>query len=64
MIYPPLSPGAETLAAQRPLSGTPSSYSVDWFRYAVYSDPLWNPAAFSIADAATAETKNPRNAAT
>ncbi|KAK7181504.1 hypothetical protein DPSP01_008903 [Paraphaeosphaeria sporulosa] len=64
MIYPPLSPGAETLATQRLLSGTPFSYSVDWFRYAVYSDPSWDPAAFTIADAAAAETKNPGNSVT
>ena len=64
MVYPPLSPGAEVLATQRLLSGTPFAYSVDWFRYAVYSDPTWDPFWFNISDAQNAQNKNPGNAAT
>ncbi|KAF1976119.1 tannase and feruloyl esterase [Bimuria novae-zelandiae CBS 107.79] len=64
MLYPGLAPGAESLATQRLLSGTPFPYSVDWFRYAVYSDPSWDPASFTIADAQAAQDKNPGNAAT
>jgi feruloyl esterase len=64
MIYPSLSPGAETQATQRLLSGTPFPYSVDWFRYAVYSDPSWDPSTFSIHDALVAQTKNAGNAVT
>ncbi|KAL1612356.1 hypothetical protein SLS60_000582, partial [Paraconiothyrium brasiliense] len=64
IIYPPLSPSAETQATQRLLSGIPFPYSVDWFRYAVYSNPSWDPSTFSIQDAAAAQEKNPGNAAT
>lgn len=64
MIYPPLAPGAEVLATQRLLSGTPFPYSVDWFRYAVYSDPTWDPSSFNISDGQNAQTKNPGNAET
>lgn len=62
-IYPALSPGAENVATQRLLSGTPFSYSVDWFRYAVYSNPTWDPSS-SIADADAAQAANPGNAET
>jgi len=64
LIYPPLAPGAELQATQRLLAGTPFPYSVDWFRYAVYSDPSWDPASWTIQDAQAAETKNPGNART
>jgi feruloyl esterase len=64
LIYPSLAPGAEAQATQRLLSGTPFSYSVDWYRYAVYSDSSWNPASWTIRDAAVSETMNPGNART
>lgn len=64
MVYPALAPGAETQATQRLFSGTPFSYSVDWFRYAVYSKPSWDPASYNISDAAAAQAKNPGNAVT
>lgn len=64
LIYPPLAPGSEVLATQRLLSGTPFPYSVDWFRYAVFSDPSWNPSSFNIADAQVAQDKNPGYAET
>ncbi|KAF2741368.1 tannase and feruloyl esterase, partial [Polyplosphaeria fusca] len=64
LIYSSLSPGAEVQATQRLLSGTPFSYSVDWYRYAVYSNPAWNPASWTIQDAAAAEEANPGNART
>lgn len=62
LIYPSLCPGAETVATQRLLSGTPFSYSVDWYRYAVYSDPAWDPAFWTVHDATVGEEKNPGNA--
>jgi feruloyl esterase len=64
MIYPGLAPGGEARATGGLLSGTPFPYSVDWFRYAVYSNPSWDPAHFTIADAQVAEEKNPGNART
>ena len=33
----------------------------DWFRYAILSDPTWDPATWTIHDAATAEALNPSN---
>ncbi|SMQ53686.1 unnamed protein product [Zymoseptoria tritici ST99CH_3D7] len=62
LLYPGLSPGAESAATQRLLSGTSFPYSVDWFRYAVYFNPTWDPASFTIADADVAERLNPGNA--
>lgn len=64
LIYPPLAPGTEVQATQRLLSGTPFPYSVDWFRYAVFSDAAWDPASWTIQDATVAEVKNPGNART
>ncbi|KPI42761.1 putative feruloyl esterase B-2 [Cyphellophora attinorum] len=64
LIYPGLSPGAELQAVDRLLAGTPFPYSVDWFRYAVFSDPSWSPDSWSIADADVAEKINPGNART
>lgn len=64
LIYPGLAPGAELRATERLLSGTSFPYSVDWFRYAVYSDPHWDPASFTIRDARATEIKNPGNART
>jgi feruloyl esterase len=64
LIYPPLAPGAELQATDRLLSGSPFPYSVDWYRYAVYSDPSWDPANWTVDDIAPAETANPGNART
>lgn len=61
MIYPGLQLGAELQATQRLLSGEPFTYSVDWFRYAVLEKPYWDPATWTINDAALAETLNPGN---
>jgi hypothetical protein len=64
IIYPGLAPGAELRATERLLSGTPFSYSVDWFRYAVYSNLSWDPASFTIGDANVSEDMNPGNSRT
>ncbi|KAH7132601.1 ferulic acid esterase [Dendryphion nanum] len=63
-IYPGFDLGAEVLGTQRLLSGTPFQYSLDWFRYAVYSNATWDPASYTTADAAEAERVNPGNART
>jgi feruloyl esterase len=59
MIYPSLCPGAESRATERLLSGSPFPYSVDWYRYVVYSNPDWDPASWTIKDAQAAEDMNP-----
>lgn len=64
LIYPPLAPGAEAQATDRLLSGTAFNYSVDWYRYAVYSEPSWDPASWTVGDIAPAEQANPGNART
>ena len=61
LIYPGLAPGAESLATQRLLSGTPFPPSVDWYRYAVYSEPSWDPASWTVEDAKAPDAKNPGN---
>ncbi|KAF2475133.1 ferulic acid esterase [Lindgomyces ingoldianus] len=61
LIYPSLQPGAEVQAIQRLLAGSPFSYSEDWFRYAVYRNPEWDPASWTIHDAEVAEELNPAN---
>ena len=64
LIYPGLAPGAEMQATDRLLSGAAFAYSVDWLRYAVYSNPDWAPENFNISDADAAEKANPGNART
>jgi feruloyl esterase len=64
LVYPALAPGAELQATDRLLSGSPFPYSLDWYRYAVYSDPSWDPASWSVSDIEPAEKRNPGNART
>ncbi|KAI6312058.1 hypothetical protein MCOR29_008141 [Pyricularia oryzae] len=59
LIWPRMNAGAEILASAGLLAGRPFSPSVEWFRYAVLSDPNWDPASYGLADAEAAETANP-----
>lgn len=59
LIYPAMQPGSEILAADGLYSGKPWPYSQDWFRYAIYNNPNWDPLSFSVADAEYAEALNP-----
>ncbi|KAL9107490.1 MAG: hypothetical protein Q9227_007591 [Pyrenula ochraceoflavens] len=59
LIYPAMQPGSELNAATGLYSGAPWPYSVDWFRYAVYNNPSWDPATFNLTDAANAAAINP-----
>ena len=61
LIYPAMQPGSEILAVQKLYAGKPFSYSEDWFRYVVYSDPDWDPSTFTVSSAAAAEALNPSN---
>ncbi|SLM37899.1 feruloyl esterase b [Lasallia pustulata] len=61
LIYPAMQPGSEIMAVQKLYAGMPFSYSQDWFRYVVYSNPAWNASTFTVHDAAVAEALNPAN---
>jgi feruloyl esterase len=50
LVYPRLQPGAETTAAFVLLNGVPFPYTADWFRYAVYNDPSWDPTKLNSTD--------------
>ncbi|KAJ9156239.1 Carboxylic ester hydrolase [Pleurostoma richardsiae] len=59
LVYPRMQPGSELTGASALLySGTPFIYTVDWFRYAIYNDPSWDPATLGPADYAEAAAKN------
>lgn len=60
LVYPRMQPGSELLGAPSIYySGRPFPYSVDWFRYAIYGDPDWDPASLGPADYARADAVNP-----
>jgi len=59
LVYPRLQPGAEIVASFVLLGGTPFPYTTDWFRFAVYNDPSWNPATLNSTDFNNAARINP-----
>ncbi|KAJ9618301.1 tannase protein [Taxawa tesnikishii (nom. ined.)] len=61
LIYPRVQPGSEIADARTLYSGVPFPYTADWFRYAVYNDPSWNPYNQTVQDAANAYRVNPGN---
>jgi feruloyl esterase len=64
LVFPRLQPGAELSAFNIYLSGQPFPYTTDWYRYAIYNDPTWNPEHLSLADVAYAAQLNPFNIST
>lgn len=60
-VYPRLQPGAEIIAANVLLNGQTFPYTNDWFRYAIYNDPSWNPETINSTDYDNAARKNPFN---
>lgn len=64
MLFPRLQPGAELSAFYIYLDGQPFPYTVDWFRYAILSNPNWDPTTFTLADATLADTLNLFNIST
>ncbi|KAF4459804.1 tannase and feruloyl esterase [Fusarium albosuccineum] len=62
LVYPRFQPGAN--ATDRLFNGEPHPYPMDWFRYAIYNDPSWDPATLNPNDWEAASEKNPFNAAT
>ncbi|KAE9984041.1 hypothetical protein BLS_003192 [Venturia inaequalis] len=62
LIYPRMQPGSELLGAIGLLyGGIPFPYTTDWFRYAVYNDPTWQPSHLTSTDIDYAYTKNAGN---
>ena len=60
-IFSSMQPGSEVSAVDRLYAGAPFTYSEDWFKYVVYSDPSWNATDFGYDDARAAESLNPGN---
>lgn len=59
LVYPAMQPGSELVASLIYYTGTPFSCTSDWFRYAIYNDPTWDPATLGTRDYAAAAAKNP-----
>jgi hypothetical protein len=59
LLYPGMNPGGEVKTADGLYNGQPWLPSEGWFRYAVYGDPDWNPADFTVEDAVRADIKDP-----
>jgi feruloyl esterase len=64
VVYQVMQPGSEILAADRLYAGVPFPYSLDWFRYVVLQDPLWDPSTFNTTDITLAQDLNPLNIST
>lgn len=62
LVYPRMQPGSELVGAPSLYySGRPFQYSADWFQYAIYNDPSWDPATLGPADYAKNDAVNPGN---
>lgn len=59
LVYPRMQPGSELISSALYYAGAAFQYTTDWFRYAVYNDPAWDPATLGPADYAFASDKNP-----
>lgn len=61
LVFPAMQPGSELLAQYIYYGGVDFPYTTDWFRYAVYNDPTWDPATLSSKDYTAAAKQNPYN---
>lgn len=59
MVYPRMQPGSELDAFPIYYSGSPIYLSYDWFRYAIYDNPSWDPSKISVEDYANSWSRNP-----
>lgn len=58
LVYPGMQPGSETTGAvQTYYNGRPFG-AADWFKYAIFNDPSWDPASITPADFATSSHLN------
>lgn len=58
LLYPRMEPGGELNTADGLYAGVPWALSQDWFSYAIYNNPNWDPATFTLADAEYAGNLN------
>ncbi|KAF1954562.1 tannase and feruloyl esterase [Byssothecium circinans] len=61
LIYPRLQPGAEEQAFSILFNSQPFPYTTDWFRYAIYNDPNWDPTKINVTDYENAARIDPFN---
>lgn len=61
LVYPAMQPGSELEAEFVYYSGSPFIYTSDWYQFAIYNDPSWDPATLSSQDMSFAAAKNPFN---
>ncbi|KAF2680991.1 tannase and feruloyl esterase [Lentithecium fluviatile CBS 122367] len=61
LVYPRMQPGSEIVASFFIYNGVPFPYTADWFRYAIYNDPSWDPTKINATDYANAARINPFN---
>lgn len=61
LVFPAMQPGTELLAQYIYYAGSAFPYTTDWFRYAVYNDPTWDPATLNSKDYTAAATLNSFN---
>ncbi|KAL7940150.1 putative feruloyl esterase B-2 [Trichoderma barbatum] len=59
LIFPRMQPGSELLSSINFYSGQASAYVYEWFRYAVFNNPLWDASSFTLRDLAFAQELNP-----
>ncbi|KAI9697495.1 MAG: Tannase and feruloyl esterase [Bogoriella megaspora] len=60
LVYPPMQPGSELNGAPQIFyNGQPFQYTRDWFGYAIYNNPNWDPATINPNDYDFAYRKNP-----
>lgn len=59
LLFPRMNPGGEIMSADGLYNGQPWALSQNWFRYAVYNNPNWDPANYTLADAHFAASFNP-----
>lgn len=61
LVYPRMQPGSEILASFIQYNGMAFPYTVDYFRYALYNDPSWDPNTINTTDYENAARINPAN---
>jgi feruloyl esterase len=59
LVFPRMQPGSEIVASFILYTGMPFPYTEDWFRYAIYNDPSWDPTKINASDYDFAARKNP-----
>lgn len=61
LVYPRFQPGPEIIGSAVIFNGQPFPYTTDFFRYALYNDPSWDPTTIGSDDYNNAARINPFN---